>query len=209
MSLKEVLIDEMRDLYSAENQIIKALPKTIKQVSDDKMKELLTAHLEETKGQVVRLRTIFEHLGKKPTGKHCSGMEGCIKEVTEALEEDQEGALKDAGIIGAALRTEHYEIAGYSAAIAMAKTLKEDKVVKLLTETLHEEQTAAKNILSGATSILKEADAQEDEEDEEEEDEEKDPQEKESEEKSKEDEEEAAPEMEKATTPKTEKKASK
>jgi ferritin-like metal-binding protein YciE len=204
MSLKEILIDEMRDLYSAENQILKALPKTIKQVSDDKMKELLTGHLEETKGQVERLRSIFEQLGEKPTGKHCSGMEGCIKEVTEALEEDKEGALKDAGIIGASLRTEHYEIAGYSAAIAMAKRLNEDAVIKLLTETLHEEQAAAKNILSGASSIFKQAADQEDEVDDEEEDEEeKDAEEEESEKKSEDDEAEAAPELEKATAVKS------
>ncbi len=207
MSLREVLIEEMRDLYSAENQLVKALPKTIKQISDETMKARLTEHLEQTKGQVLRLREIFEHLGEKPTGKHCSGMEGCIKEVTEALEEDTEGALKDAGILGASLRTEHYEIAGYSAAIAMAKTLKENEVVKQLTETLHEEQAAAKNILSGAPSILKEADAQEDEdEDEDEEDEEdeddEDPEEQESEENSEEDEEEAAPEVANAARPK-------
>ena len=212
MSLKEVLIDEMRDLYSAENQIVKAMPKTIKAVSNETMKEMLVAHLEETKNQVMRLRTIFEHLGEKPTGKHCDGTEGCLKEVTEALEEDAEGALKDAGIIGASIRVEHYEIAGYSAAIAMAKTLKESEVVKLLTESLHEEQAAAKNILSGATSILKDAADQEDEEDdeeeEEEEDEEKDPDEKKSEEKSEEDEAEAASEIE-GTTAKSSKKSKK
>ena len=120
MSLKDVLIDELRDLYSAENQIVKAFPKALKQVSDEKLKDAMTAHLEETKGQVTRLRTIFEHLGKKPTGKHCDGTEGCLKEVEEAVEEDAEGAIKDAGIIGASLRVEHYEIAGYSAAIAIA-----------------------------------------------------------------------------------------
>ena len=196
MSLKEVLIDEMRDLYSAENQIVKAFPKYLKEVSDEKLKETMTAHLEETKGQVTRLRTIFEHLGKKPTGKHCDGTEGCLKEVEEAAGEDSEGALKDAGITGASLRVEHYEIAGYSAAIAMAKALKEEEVLKLLTESLHEEQAAAKNILSGATFILHEAASQEDEEDDdEEEDEEKDPEKKESEEKSEEDEREAAPEL--------------
>ena len=202
MSLKEVLIDELRDLYSAENQIVKAMPKTLKAVSDSKLKEAMTAHLEETKGQVVRLRTVFEHLGKKPTGKHCDGTEGCLKEVEEAREQDAEGALKDAGIIGASLRVEHYEIAGYSAAIAMAKTLQQDEVVKLLTETLHEEQAAAKNILSDATAILKQAAEQESEEDDEEEDdEEKDPEEKESDEKSKEDEAEAASELEAAPKP--------
>ena len=209
MSLKDVLIDEMRDLYSAENQQLKAAPKVLKEVSDDKMKQLLTDHLEQTKEQVVRLRQVFEHLGKKPTGKHCSGMEGCIKEVTEALEEDEEGALKDAGIVGASLRTEHYEIAGYSAAIAMAKTLKKDEIVKLLTESLHEEQAAAKGILSDATSILKEAASQEEEEEEEDEDEEKDPEEQESEEKSEEDEEEAAPVMANKKAPKKKAKSSK
>ncbi len=194
MSLKEVWIDEMRDLYSAENQQLKSLPKTVKQVSDEKMKALLTEHLEQTKTQVNRLKQIFEQLGEKATGKHCSGMEGCIKEVTEALEEDEEGALKDAGIVGASLRTEHYEIAGYSAALAMAKTLKEADSAKLLTESLNEEQAAAKGILTGATAILKDADAQESEEDDEdEEDEEKNPEEKKSEHESEEDEATAAP----------------
>jgi ferritin-like metal-binding protein YciE len=208
MSLKEVLIDEMRDLYSAENQIVKALPKALKEISDETLKAAMTAHLEETKGQVIRLRTIFEHLGKKPTGKHCEGTEGCLKEVEEAIEEDAEGAIKDAGIIGASLRVEHYEIAGYSAAIAMAKALKEDEVVKLLTESLQEEQAAAKNILSGATSILKEAASQEDEEDDEDE-EEQDPEKKESEEKSEQDEQEAAGELKDAFVPKTAKKKTK
>ena len=206
MSLKDVLIDELRDLYSAENQLVKALPKTIKGISDPDMKATIKEHLEQTKGQVLRLREVFGHIGKKPTGEHCSGMEGCIKEVTEALEKDEEGALKDAGILGASLRVEHYEIAGYSAAIAIAKALKEKEIVALLTETLNEEKTAAKNVLGGAPSILKEAATQEDEEDdEEEEDEEKDPEEKESEQKSEEDEREAAPELEGAAPPKAKK----
>ena len=209
MSLKDVLLDEMRDLYSAENQQMKEFPKVLKEVSDDKMKELLTGHMEQTKQHVLRLRGVFEHLGEKPTGKHCSGMEGCIKEIAEALEEDEEGALKDAGIIGASLRTEHYEIAGYSAAIAMAKILKEEEVVKTLTEILHEEQAAAKGILSDATSILKEAASQEEEDDEDEEDEDKDPEEKESERKSEEDEEEASPLVDKKAPAKAKKKSAK
>lgn len=194
MSLHEVLIDELRDLYSAENQLVKALPKAARGTSDPGMKAQLKEHLEQTKGQVLRLREVFQHLGKKPTGEHCSGMEGCIKEVTEALEKDEEGALKDAGLLGAALRVEHYEIAGYSAAIAIAKTLGEKEIVALLTETLNEEKEAAKNVLGGAKTILKEAATQEDEEEDEEE-EEKDPEEKETEEKSEQDEAEAAPEM--------------
>ena len=205
MSLKEVLIDELRDLYSAENQLVKALPKTVKGISDPGMKASVKEHLEQTKGQVLRLREVFSHIGKKPTGQHCNGMEGCIKEVTEALEEDSEGALKDAGILGASLRVEHYEIAGYTAAIAIAKALKEKEIVALLTETLNEEKTAAKNVLAGAPAILKAAISQENEEDDEEEEEEKDPEEKESEQKSEQDEQEAAPEVEGATPPKARK----
>lgn len=200
MSLKEVLIDELRDLYSAENQLVKSLPKSAKAISNPAMKANVKEHLEQTKGQVLRLREVFSHLGKKPTGQHCNGMEGCIKEVTEALEEDSEGALKDAGILGAALRVEHYEIAGYTAAIAIAKALKEKEIVALLTETLNEEKTAAKNVLSGAPAILKDALSQEDEEDDEDEEEEKkDSEEQESEKKSEDDEQEAAPEIEAAS----------
>ncbi len=199
MSLNDVLIDEMRDLYSAENQQLKAAKKMLKGISDDKLKQTLTEHVEQTREQVLRLRQAFEHLGKKPTGKHCSGMEGCIAEITEALEEDEQGALKDAGIIGATLRTEHYEIAGYSAALAMAKTLKEREVVQLLTETLREEQNVAKGILSGATAILKQAASQEEED--EDENEEKDPEEKRSERKSEQDEKEAAPELQETAAP--------
>ena len=167
MSLNEVLIDELRDLYSAENQLVKALPKAVKGSNDATMKQLFRDHLEQTKGHVLRLRDVFQHLGKKPTGQHCSGMEGCIKEVQEALEKDDEGALKDAGIVGAALRVEHYEIAGYTAAIAIAKTLGHKEIVSLLTETLDEEKDAAKNVLSAAKPILKKADSQEDEKDDE------------------------------------------
>ncbi len=207
MSLKDVLIDELRDLYSAENQLVKALPKTVKGISDPGMKATLKEHLEQTRGQVLRLREVFSHIGKKPTGEHCSGMEGCIKEVTEALEKDEKGALKDAGILGASLRVEHYEIAGYTAAIAIAKALKEKEIVTLLTETLKEETAAAKNVLGGAPSVLKQAATQEDEdEDEEEEEKKKDPEEKESEQKSEEDEKEAAPELEGAAPPKKSRK---
>lgn len=195
MSLKEVLVDELRDLYSAENQLVKALPKSVRGISDPEMKALIKNHLEETKGQVLRLREVFQHIGKKPTGQHCNGMEGCLKEVTEALEKDEEGALKDAGILGASLRVEHYEIAGYSAAIVIAKSLGEKEIVALLTETLNQEKAAAKNVLGGAPAILKQATSQEDEEEDEEEEEEKDPKEEESERKSEEDEQEAAPEM--------------
>jgi ferritin-like metal-binding protein YciE len=161
MSLRDVLIDELRDLYSAENQLVKALPKTAKGAQSEELKQIFTDHLSQTRGQVERLKQIFEHLGKKPTGKHCNGMEGAIDEVKEALEEDEEGALLDAGIVGAAARVEHYEIAGYSAAILIATTLGETEVVALLKQTLAEEQNAAKLVMSTAKGILKQAYAQE------------------------------------------------
>ena len=192
MSLNEVLIDELRDLYSAENQLVKALPKAAKGSNDPQMKQMFKDHLEQTKGQVLRLREVFQQLGKKPTGQHCSGMEGCIKEVEEALEKDEEGALKDAGLVGAALRVEHYEIAGYTAAIALAKSLGQKEIVNLLTETLNEEKTAAKNVLDGSKPILKQAQSEEDDEEEDEDRKPKSPKEKQSEQESEEDESEAA-----------------
>ena len=161
MSLKSVLIEELKDLYSAENQLIKALPKTAKGTNSPELKQAFLNHLEETKGHVVRLQQAFELLGKKAVAKHCKGMEGAIDEVKEALEEDEEGALLDAGIIGAAARVEHYEIAGYSAAIAMAKTIGATDVANLLTQTLTEELNASKLVMTLAKAILKEANAQE------------------------------------------------
>ena len=165
MALQDVLIDELRDMYSAENQLVKALPKMAKGAKHQELKDGIKQHLEETKGQVLRLREVFEHLGKKPTGKHCEGMEGVIKEGTEALEEDKDDASFDSGLIGAALRTEHYEIAGYHACIGMAKTLGMREVVDLLKQNLEEEVNAAKRIQTTSKTIFKEA-TQEEEDDE-------------------------------------------
>jgi ferritin-like metal-binding protein YciE len=165
MALQDVLIDELRDMYSAENQLVKALPKLVKGAKSTELKTAFTNHLEETREQVVRLRTVFEHLGKKPTGKHCNGMEGVIKEGEEALEEEMEDASFDSGLIGAALRTEHYEIAGYQACIGMAQRLGMDEVITLLEQNLAEETAAAKKIQGLSTQIFEEA-TQEKEEDE-------------------------------------------
>ena len=164
MALQDVLIDELRDMYSAENQLVKALPKLARGAKSSELKQLFKDHLEETKGQVLRLREVFEHLGKKATGKHCEGMEGVIAEGSEALEEDLEAASFDSGLIGAALRTEHYEIAGYNATIAMAKTLGMSEVVELLKQNLEEEIEAARKVSVAGKAIFREA-TQEKEED--------------------------------------------
>lgn len=164
MSLRDVLVDELRDLYSAENQLVKALPKMAKGASNEDLKDLFATHLEETKGQVQRLKEVFQKLEEKPTGEHCKGMEGVIAEGQEQLEKDDEDALKDVAILGAALRVEHYEIAGYTAAIAIARQLGEDEVVALLTETLNEEQQASEKVLSQAAPLFAEATAGEEDE---------------------------------------------
>jgi ferritin-like metal-binding protein YciE len=157
MALKDVLIDELRDMYSAENQLVKALPKLAKGANSSELKALFTAHLDETKGQVLRLKQVFEIIGEKPEGEHCNGMEGVIEEGADALEKDEEGPSFDSGIIGAALRTEHYEIAGYEAAIDMANTLGMSDVTALLTENLNEELAAATKIKAAAGPIFEEA----------------------------------------------------
>ena len=193
MALKEVLIDELRDMYSAENQLVKALPKLAKGAIDSNLKTLFTEHLAETKGQVLRLKQVFQLLEEKPTGEHCNGMEGVIEEGADALEKDEEGASFDSGILGAALRTEHYEIAGYQAAIAMTNVLGLSDVTSLLTENLNEELAAAEKILGLSQSIFEEAAGQPEEEEEEEKP--KTAKEKTSEKKSKQDEKAAAPSL--------------
>lgn len=155
MALKSVLIDELRDMYSAENQLVKALPKLAKGSNNPKLKALFTAHLAETKVQVERLKKVFAQLGEKPTGQHCNGMEGVIEEGADALEKDEEGASFEVGLVGAALRTEHYEIAGYEACISMATVLAMPKIVKLLNSSLKEELAAAKKITAAGAPLMK------------------------------------------------------
>jgi ferritin-like metal-binding protein YciE len=155
MALKSVLLDELRDMYSAENQLVKALPKLAKGSKNPKLKAIFTAHVVETKGQVERLKKVFVELGEKPTGQHCNGMEGVIEEGKDALEKDEKGSSFEAGLVGAALRTEHYEIAGYEACISMATALGMPKIVKLLASNLKEELAAAKKITAAGAPIMK------------------------------------------------------
>jgi len=145
-SLKELYIDELRDLYSAENQLVKALPKMAKKASAPELKQAFQNHLEETKGHVERLEEIFGELDEKPTGKTCQGMKGLIEEGAEVIDEDGVEAVLDAALIGAAQRVEHYEIAGYGVARTFARILGEDDAADLLQETLDEEGEADKKL---------------------------------------------------------------
>jgi len=139
-SLKKLYVDELKDLYSAENQLVKALPKMAKAASSDELRKGFEQHLEQTKGHVERLETIFSSLDESPKGKKCMGMEGLIKEGSEVIEEDFEDSVRDAALIGAAQRVEHYEIAAYRTVREFAKILDEPKHASLLGETLNEEK---------------------------------------------------------------------
>lgn len=138
--LKDLYIDELKDIYSAETQLVKALPKLAKAATSAKLRSGFEEHLEQTKGHVARLEQIFEALGEKPTGKKCMGMEGLIKEGGEAAGEDYERDTKDAALIGAAQRVEHYEIAAYGTVRAIAQKLGETEAYELLSQTLQEEK---------------------------------------------------------------------
>jgi ferritin-like metal-binding protein YciE len=140
------MLEELRDLYSAENQLVKALPKFAKAAEDEEVQQAFSEHLEETKGQVDRLKQIFSLLQEKPTGKHCNGMEGLVEEGKEAIDEEEEGEAYDVGLIGAAARVEHYEIAGYTAVIAMLKGLGLEETAEKLEGTLDEESSALEKL---------------------------------------------------------------
>lgn len=152
--LEELLQDELKDLYSAENQIIKALPRMAKAASSPELKRAFERHLEETRRQVERLDAIGEELEIKLTGKKCMGMEGLIEEGKELMGEiDDEGAL-DAGLIGAAQKVEHYEIAAYGTARTHAEMLGYRKIAKLLQQTLNEEGMTDKKLTQLADSLI-------------------------------------------------------
>ena len=150
--LEELLQDELKDLYSAENQIIKALPRMIKGSESAELKRAFERHLEETKRQVERLNQVGEELGMKMTGKKCKGMEGLIEEGKEMLEELTDENI-DAGLIGAAQKVEHYEIAAYGTARTHAELLGLRRVAKLLQQTLDEESATDKKLTALAESV--------------------------------------------------------
>ena len=141
-SLRDLYIDELKDLYSAEKQLVKALPKMAKNATNPDLKKAFTDHLEQTEEHVSRLERIFESLEASPRGKKCVGMEGLIEEAKEMLEEDAEEDVLDAGLISKAQHVEHYEMAGYGTVRRFAQILGETEHVELLEQTLNEEKEA-------------------------------------------------------------------
>jgi len=153
-TLRDLYIDELKDLYSAENQLVKALPKMAKNATNMDLKQAFTDHLEQTKGHVSRLEQIFEMLEASPRGKKCVGMEGLIEEAKELLEEDADEGVLDAGLISKAQHVEHYEMAGYGTVRTYAIMLGETEQAELLQETLDEEGEANKLLTQLAESSV-------------------------------------------------------
>ena len=138
-TLRDLYIDELKDLYSAENQITKALPRMIKAATHPELKRAFETHLEQTEGHIQRLEQIFEQLGESPRGKKCHGMEGLLEEGKELIGEKPEKEVLDAGLISKAQHVEHYEMAGYGTVRTYARLLGEDAQADLLQQTLDEE----------------------------------------------------------------------
>jgi ferritin-like metal-binding protein YciE len=141
-TLKTLYINELRDLYNAEQQLVKALPKMAKGASSEELQDAFEKHLEQTKTHVERLEEVFEEIGERPKGKTCKAMKGLIEEGSEILDEDGEESVLDAGIIVAAQKVEHYEIAGYGSVRTFAQLLGKDRSADLLQTTLDEESEA-------------------------------------------------------------------
>lgn len=152
-----LFIEELRDIYNAEQQLTKALPKMAKAAESKTLKEAFTTHLEETRVHVERLEEAFELLDEKPRGKTCKAMKGLVAEGNEAIQESDPGVVRDVQLIGAAQRVEHYEIAAYGTVVAMARLMKHNEVADLLQDTLNEEGAADKKLTSVSKSVNKAA----------------------------------------------------
>jgi ferritin-like metal-binding protein YciE len=158
-TMKELLLDELQDLYSAETQITKALPKMVNASSTNELKKAFASHLQETEGHVQRLEKIFKQLKESPKGKTCEGMKGLLKEGEERIKGGGEEDVLDAGLIAAAQRVEHYEIAAYGSARTYAELLGEPEIAALLDQTLEEEKGADQKLTKVAKSVNVRAEA--------------------------------------------------
>ena len=157
ISLQDLFVSELKDLYSAENRLVKALPKMAKAASSEDLKQAFEDHLEETKGHVERLEQIFDELDVNPKGKKGKAMEGLIEEGKEMIDENAEADVKDAGLIAAAQKVEHYEMSGYGSARTFARMLGHEKAANLLQQTLNEEGEADKKLTAIAESHVNQA----------------------------------------------------
>ena len=153
-TLEDLLLHELKDLYSAENQLVKALPKMAKAASNQDLKAAFEDHLAQTEGHVERLNEIAEMLGKKLTGHTCKAMKGLVEEGSDLISEDAAASVRDAGLIGAAQRVEHYEIAGYGTARCLADQLGHSEIVELLEQTLEEEKQTDEDLSELATTSI-------------------------------------------------------
>jgi ferritin-like metal-binding protein YciE len=153
-SMQDLLVHELRDLYNAEQQIVKALPKMAKAATSDELKSAFTEHLEQTEVQIERLEQVFEKLDMAAKGKKCKAVEGLIEEGKEIISEKSDPAVKDAALIAAAQRVEHYEIAGYGCARTYARLLGQEDIAELLQQTLDEEGETDKKLTQIAESSI-------------------------------------------------------
>jgi ferritin-like metal-binding protein YciE len=171
MTLQEKLVDEIRDLYHAEKQLLKALPKMAKAATHDDLRDGFETHLEETREHVTRLEEVFEAMGEKVRAKNCPGMAGIIEEGSALMQEEEPGAVMDAALIAAAQRVEHYEIGAYGTCVAWARLLGLDGVVSLLEQSLDEEKATDRKLTALAEQEVNLTAASQGESEEEEEDE--------------------------------------
>ena len=156
-TLRQLYVEELRDIYDAEKQLIKALPKMAEAATSEELRTGFEEHLEQTKGHAERLEQIFGELGEKPSGKKCKGMQGLVSEGSEMINEDFENEVKDAGLISAAQRVEHYEIAAYGTVRTYATILGERNAVAILEKTLTEEKETDQKLTELAEGINAEA----------------------------------------------------
>jgi len=152
--LEKLFEDELKDIFWAEKALTKAMPKMMENSHNPELREAISSHLSDTENQVMRIQQVFEELGKEAKTQKCDAMEGLLKEADVIMEESEEGAMRDAGIISAAQKVEHYEIATYGTLRQMAETLELDRAVELLQTTLDEEKAADEKLTEIAVSIL-------------------------------------------------------
>jgi ferritin-like metal-binding protein YciE len=152
--LRELFIDELKDIYWAEKELVKSIPKMAKEATSEELSDALNNHLEVTKEHVTRLEEVFSSIGVEAKAKKCEAMAGLIKEAVEIMDETEKGPVRDAGIIAAGQKIEHYEIATYGTLCASAKALSEDRAVSLLSKTLTEEKEADEKLSEIAESVI-------------------------------------------------------